>query len=368
VRARILIAGAALVAGGLGSAWRASTRAPAEGAPVASVAGAAPVYPEQTTVPATARSDPPSSAADRASAAAAQRAPVSVKPPPRSEPAPAAPPPGADDPGPGPWIDRYDGRSGRLSPSARPEGADPTTRVESPGGPPTLVVWVPTIRVQAGREVVLHAALIDESGAPVALESIVASLARRGGPASAELPLVPAPPGSTHHFELRLRAPDADPRSADPAPAAFDYTVQARGTWQGEPYVRTAAAGFLVHSAGGGVDPATAHAERRGDDLALLFEARVERPGTYWAWAELWGGPEGTEAVAFARERFEGLGSGVRPLALVFGGAIIRDAGVDGPFIVRNLRWQQVDAFPPQEQDPIAQLPPTQAFRARDFR
>jgi len=35
--------------------------------------------------------------------------------------------------------------------------------------------------------------------------------------------------------------------------------------------------------------------------------------------------------------------------------------------VVRNLRWQQVDAFPPQEQDPIARLPPTQPFRARDF-
>jgi len=277
------------------------------------------------------------------------------------------PPPGGDDPGPGRWIDRYQGRSGRLSPSARPEGADPTTRVESPGGPPTLVVWVPTIRVQAGREVVLHAALLDESGAPVAPQSIAASLARRGAQASVELPMT-APPGSMHHFELRLRAPDADPRTADPAPVAFDYTVQARGTWEGEPFVRRAAAGFLVHSAGGGVDPASARAERRGGDLALLFDARIERPGTYWAWAELWGGAEGTDPIAFARERFEGLGPGVRPLALVFGGAILRDAGVDGPFMIRNLRWQQVDAFPPQEQDPIAQLPPTQAFRARDFR
>jgi hypothetical protein len=222
--------------------------------------------------------------------------------------------------------------------------------------------------VQAGREVVLHAALLDESGAPVAPQSIAASLARRGAPASAELPMVAAPPGSPHHFELRLRAPDADPRSTDAAPAAFDYTVQARGAWQGEAFVRAAAGGFLVHSAGGGVDAGSAHAERRGGDLALFFAARIERPGTYWAWAELWGGPEGTEPIAFARERFETLGSGLRPLALVFGGAIIRDAGVDGPFIVRNFRWQQVDAFPPQEQDPIAQLPPTQPFRARDFR
>ena len=30
------------------------------------------------------------------------------------------------------------------------------------------------------------------------------------------------------------------------------------------------------------------------------------------------------------------------------------------------IRWS--DAFPPQEQDPVARLPPTYAFRARDFR
>ena len=291
---------------------------------------------------------------------------VRVKPPPRSQPVVSAPQPGADDPGPGPWIERYDGRSGRLSPSARPDGADPTTRIESPGNAPTLVVWVPTIRVQSGSEVVLHAALVDEDGAPIVPQSIAASIARHGEEPSVEMPLVPAPPGAPHHFELRLRAPETE-APASPAPSAFDYVVQARGVHHGDAYARAAAGGFLVHSPGGGIDPASAHVERRGSDLALLFDARVERAGTYWAWAELWGGSDGARPIAFARERFERLGSGVRPLALVFGGAVIRDAGVDGPFVVRNVRWQQVDAFPPQEQDPIARLPPTQPFRARDF-
>ena len=206
---------------------------------------------------------------------------MAAKPLPRSQSLAAVGQPGADDPGPGPWIERYDGRSGRLSPSARPDGTDPTTRIESPGGPPTLVVWVPTIRVQAGREVVIHAALLDENGVQVAPQSIVASLARRGEPPSQQLPMAPAPPGADHQFELRLRAPDIDRRKAAPSPTAFDYTVQAAGTWQGDSYVRSAAEGFLVHSAGGGVDPDS--------------------------------------------------------------------------------------AFPPQEQDPIARLPPTQPFRARDF-
>ena len=281
---------------------------------------------------------------------------------------PAAPPePGADDPGPGPWIARYDGRSGRLSASLRPEGSDPTTRVASPGGAPTLVAWVPTIRVQAGGEVVIHAALFDEAGAPVSPDSITVSLARRGERPSDELPMRRAMPGSPHHFELRLQAPAADARTAGPAPAAFDYVVQARGRYLSEPYLRAAAAGFLVHSPGAGVDPTSARAERRGGDLQLLMDARIERAGTYWAWAELWGGPDGRTPIAFARDRFERLGPGVRRVALVFGGAIIHDAGVDGPYVVRNVRWQQVDAFPPQEQDPIAQLPPTAGFRSAEF-
>jgi len=364
VRTRFWIAGAALVAGGLWSVWRARTGAATEGVPGPSVPRAAPVYSPDTKVT---RAPPPPSVASGSLAAGAQPPQVAAKQPPRSQPLAAVGQPGADDPGPGPWIERYDGRSGRLSPSARPDGADPTTRIESPGGPPTLVVWVPTIRVQAGREVVLHAALLDENGAQVTPQSIVASLARRGEPASQALPMAPAPPGVDHQFELRLRAPDIDPRTAAPSPIAFDYTVQAAGTWQGDSYVRSAAGGFLVHSAGGGVDPDSAHAERRGGDLALFFDARIERPGTYWAWAELWGGPDGAEPIAFARERFERLVPGVRSVGLFFGGAIIQDAGVDGPFVVRNLRWQQVDAFPPQEQDPIARLPPTQPFRARDF-
>lgn len=368
MRTRYWIAGAALVAGGLWSTWRERRGAPVEGVPGASVARAAPAYFQVAVAPDAPLGALPPAATVPAPAAALRPSQAMSKPLPRTQPAVAAGQAGADDPGPGPWIDRYDGRSGFLSPSARPDAADPTTRIESPGGPPALVVWVPTIRVQAGREVVVHAALLDENGGRLAPQSIVVSLQRRGEPPSQELPMTPAPPGAEHQFELRLRAPEVDARIATPTPTAFDYTVQARGIWQGDPYLRTAAGGFLVHSVGSGVDSETAHAERRGGDLVLLFDARIERPGTYWAWAELWAGEGGAEPIAFARERFEKLAPGVRPVALVFGGAIIRDAGVDGPFIVRNLRWQQVDAFPPQEQDPIGRLPATPAFRASDFR
>ena len=128
MRARIAIAGAALLGGGLSSTWRAGIRAPAEGG---SVDGAAPVQARATTVldpprrgPTSSGLLPPSSAGAEGAAAAS-----GLKPPARSQPIATPPQPGADDPGPGPWIERYDGRSGRLSPSTRPEAADPTTRV-----------------------------------------------------------------------------------------------------------------------------------------------------------------------------------------------------------------------------------------------
>jgi hypothetical protein len=263
-----------------------------------------------------------------------------------------------DDPGPGELILRYEGRSGRLSPNARPDGADVTTKVTSAGNAPTLVIWVPSLRIQAGAEVVIHAALVDEGGAPVQPDSIVAVLARHGAPPGPELPMQRVS-ASDHQFELRARAPAE--------PAIFDYVVRARGSLHGEAFDRAAAGAFHVNASGGRLDVAAARVEKRGGDLALVIPAHVEQAGTYWMYAELWGGPGGTQPVAFARERFERTPPGDRPLSISFGGAIIRAAGIDGPYVVRNLRFQQVDAFPPQEQEPVAALSPTQAFRAQDF-
>jgi hypothetical protein len=263
-----------------------------------------------------------------------------------------------DDPGPGEYIVRYEGRSGRLSPNARPDGAEVTTRIASAGPAPALVVWVPSIRVQPGAEVVIHAALLDEQGAPVRPDSIVAVVAQHGGTPGPELAMLPVA-AADHQFELRLRAPSRA--------ATFDYAVRARGELHGEAFERAAAGAFHVHVSGGRIDASAARVERRGGNLALLVPANIAVPGTYWMYAELWGGPEGTRPIAFARERFEGMPAGASMPTLLFGGAIIRDSGLDGPYVIRNLRFQQVDAFPPQEQEPVPALPATPAYRASDF-
>jgi hypothetical protein len=263
-----------------------------------------------------------------------------------------------DDPGPGEEVLRYDGRSGRLSPNARPDGTEVTTKVASAGPAPALVVWVPSIRVQAGAEVVIHAAIVDRDGAPVAPASIVAAVARHGSPAGPELSMQPVE-AQDHQFELRLRAPAEA--------GTFDYVVLARGALEGEPFERAAAGAFHVNAAGARIEAKDARVERRAGDLALTVPAYIDRPGTYWMYAELWGGEDGTRPIAFARQRFEGMATGARPLTVSFGGAIIRHSGIDGPYVVRNVRFQQVGSFPPQEQEPIAVLGPTQAWRANDF-
>ena len=126
------------------------------------------------------------------------------------------PPPGADDPGPGPWIERYEGRSGVLSPNATATGGEVTTRIHSTGGAPTLTVWVPTIRIQAGAEVAIHATLTDEQGAPVEPASIVAAVVRRGDAPGTGTPLV----ATDGEFVLRFKAAAPDAPSA--TPVSFD--------------------------------------------------------------------------------------------------------------------------------------------------
>ena len=263
------------------------------------------------------------------------------------------PEPGADDPGPGEeYIQRYQGRSGRLSPNARPDGAEVTTRIPSVGPAPALVIWVPSVRVQAGAQVVIHATVLDEAGAPLVPESLGAAIAPQGGKPGPEQALLPAAPGE---FALAVRAPP---------PGQYEFQVRATGTFHGEPYARAAGGAFMVHAAGGHLEAAAARCEKRGGDLALLIPAQIDQPGNYWMYAELWGGPAGSRPIAFARDRFEHLPAGARTLSISFGGAVLHDSGIDGPYLVRNLRFQQVDAFPPQEQEPVPQLPPTQAFLA----
>jgi hypothetical protein len=153
-----------------------------------------------------------------------------------------------------------------------------------------------------------------------------------------------------------------------PAPAAFRYLVRARGRLAGVAFTRTAGGLFYLHRPGGRLQTARSEVTRREGDLVVTSTAVIDRPGTYWAYAELWGGAEGERPIAFARERLPNLRAGRHPVQLRFGGLIVRDSGVDGPYLVRNIQFKQVDTHPPHEADPVAALPATPPWPATDFR
>src|SRR5207237_1004235 len=141
--------------------------------------------------------------------------------------------------------------------------------------------------------------VVDESGAFV-LARGACVVARRGAQRGPERQLPEAPAGLDRQFEIAFPAPEADSESA--APAAWEYAVRAEGSFHGEPFARAAAGGFFVHSPGGKLRIDGARVEKDGADLALTLQARIDRSGTYWAYAELWGGPGGEAPIAFARD------------------------------------------------------------------
>jgi hypothetical protein len=84
-------------------------------------------------------------------------------------------------------------------------------------------------------------------------------------------------------------------------------------------------------------------------------------------YAELWAGPDGRTPIAIAQERYEDWQAGPHLLQFFFGGLVIRDAGHDGPFLVRNVRFRRVDVEPFDEAEPLPVVGPTPAWAATEF-
>lgn len=99
----------------------------------------------------------------------------------------------------------------------------------------------------------------------------------------------------------------------------------------------------------------------------LDVDALVDRPGSYWAYGELWAGSDEQRPIAFARRRLPHLERGRHPIRLLFGGAIIRKAQADGPYLVRRLLLSQVDQHPPRAVGPAIDVPGGASGRASDF-
>jgi hypothetical protein len=271
-----------------------------------------------------------------------------------------------DDPGPGPYLEIYQGRSGRLSHAGLPPDATPVQNA-SQGREPELVVWPSSTRVTPPEVVRIHATLSDGSGRRADAEAIEVRVAPNGGEGAATgAPMVASSDPGTH-YDFAMPALSHGPRQENAPPREYHFVVRATGTYRGERFERVAGGFFLVQSSGAKLDREATSADLRRGNLELAVTLVVDRPGTYFATAELWGGPEAGSPIAFARERLEKLTPGVHHVTLLFGGQIVRDSGIDGPYAVRNVRLLQVDTIPPHESEPIAVLPATYDYRARDF-
>src|SRR6185436_15367892 len=147
-----------------------------------------------------------------------------------------------------------------------------------------------------------------------------------------------------------------------------------RGTDPGPPPrggagTRAARLGTLVALQDGGATfrPGTASVALDGHGNALLsIEVEVRRAGPYHAYAELWS-PVAGRSLAFGRKNLGRLEPGVHRISLLFGGQILRDSGVDGPYAVRNLELLRVTRQRPHRAQPVAELMTTPPWRASDF-
>lgn len=264
--------------------------------------------------------------------------------------------------GAGPHLRRYGGRSGRLEPRQEPEWADPTTVSTSRTEEPVLLGWTPTIRVQRGAVVPIRAALRDASG-EVAPSRIYVQVFGED-PAIAADADMPRTAEGLHEHLYTVPASVTSIRG----PTRIAWIVRAEGTYAGEPFTRSVTGFVLVQEPGGALDPTRAQITRGGEGIVLRIPARIVTPGNYWAYAELWGGEEGRTPIAFGRSLMEQVSAGERVVELLFGGAIVRDAGVDGPYTIRNVRFMRTDTVPPHEEEPIPVLATTPPWPASSFR
>jgi hypothetical protein len=282
-------------------------------------------------------------------------------------PAPAA--------GPGPELLAYGGRSGRLPADRTVAPVEPRAETGSTEKRPELTVSLPSLRATAAGTT-LHAR-VDAGGrgllGAVSAEVALASEPETTPSAFSAMPASGPAGGPAVEFafvyrpDRAVRDPAGPTPGRPPPPTAVRYLVRARGNLDGAAFERTAGGIFYVHHPGGHLQAGAAEVLRQEGDLRVKVEAVIERPGTYFAYAELWGGAGGDRPIAFARERLVGVERGTRQLLLLFGGKIVKESGVDGPYVVRNLRFQQVDTHPAHEAEPVAALPPTAAYRAQDF-
>jgi hypothetical protein len=253
-----------------------------------------------------------------------------------------------------------------MSRHSRPSEPYEPGEVTSLGAAPKLVAWM-----DPDRDGAATLKLFARIGGPTITDLTVrAEINVRERPdRSLRVTLAPTQVPGEFVAELAKTAPELQPTpSVELAPpTALKFVVTATGRDGSTPFTRRVAGDFLVSDPGARLDEQSARVAQVGGDLVLAIVVDVRRAGTYWAMAELFGGPDGDRPVAFARQRLPRLEPGRHRIELLFGGRIIRDGRVDGPYRVVNVRLAQPDTIPPHFAPFVRALPPTPPWKADQF-
>jgi hypothetical protein len=281
---------------------------------------------------------------------------------------PQLPGPEADpesyDPGPGTeYIERYHGRSGRLSPHASTSGSQTSVPQRSHMAPPNIAAWIESHVAVPGQPVIIHAMVVGRQGEVVTPSAMSLIVFRAEPEDGVEVPIQSTQTDYQGEYTPTL---EAHPMTEDGRPAQVQFLVRATGTYEGTEYSRSVTSWFLVSSPGARADFDHPNIAQEGGDLVMRVPVQVSAPGTYYGSAELWGGREGGTPIAFARTR-EYLDMTATSFSFLFGGAVIGDSHVDGPYMIRNARFMSVDTHPPHEQPPVDVVAATPPWPASSF-
>jgi hypothetical protein len=273
--------------------------------------------------------------------------------------------PGSFDPGPGEeFMERYQGRSGRLSPHASIHGTRSSVPTRSRMAAPNVLAWIASTIASPGQPVVVHAMVRGAHDEDVRPDAFVVTFYVNDPSDGATTTLAQGDADWTASY---TPTSEAHPVGQDGAPPRVSYLVRATGTYEGEAYSRSTTGWFYVHTPGARLDTARASAQQQGTDVVVTVPVAIDRAGAYFGYAELWGAGDAGRPVAFARDRVVLEHPGEGDFTFLFGGAIIRASGIDGPYVVRNMRFMQVDSIPPHEQSPTEEVLTTPAWHATDF-
>ena len=271
------------------------------------------------------------------------------------------------------YLEKYEGKTVPLSPWLRPEPPFKRSPQSSEQGDPQLSAWVNPAHVEVGERFDIEAQLTDASGksVPASIEVRVRPRTRR----DLELQASAQPATREGHalYGAAFEAIESWRVLADTeadAPLPMEFMVSARSTsgGSGSTFERSVSGLFFVHEPGAAFIADSARIEKqreaRDRNLTLSVKAAVTRSGRYWAGAELWAGER---PIALAQLRLGTLEPGTHSIVLLFGGQVIRDRAVDGPYTVRNVRLRRIDTTPPHEAPAIAVAGQTPPYRYTEF-